>query len=51
VVVVGWCDHETRGEEGFGSKYLKPSCYGSVSGMPCEMTMGVGAWGRHGSTY
>ena len=36
VVVVGLCDHETRGGEGFGSKYPKLSCYGSVSGALCR---------------
>ena len=40
VMAVGLCDLETRGREGFGSKYPKPSCYGSISGAPCETAMG-----------
>jgi hypothetical protein len=44
VVVVVWsCDRETRGGERFGSKYPKPSRYGSVSGAPCETATGNGA--------
>jgi hypothetical protein len=39
-VAVGSCDRKTRGGEGFGSKYPKLSCYGSVSDVPCETAMG-----------
>ena len=42
VVAVGSCDRKTRGREGFGLKYPKPSRYGSVSGAPCETAMGDG---------
>jgi hypothetical protein len=47
VVVVGSCDREKRGGEGFGSKYPKASRYGSVLGTPCETAMGDGVnrWG------
>jgi hypothetical protein len=40
VIAVGSCDLKTRGREGFGSKYSKPSCYGSISGVPCKTAMG-----------
>ena len=41
-MVVGSCERETRGGEGFGSKYPKPSRYGSVLGVPCGTATGDG---------
>ena len=48
VVVVRLCNHKMWGGKGFGSKYLKPSCYGSVSGTLWNsdggQCIGVGWW-------